>query len=406
MASSYASIERTFKEGGSNWSKAYDHNYRLDGVEYPFMEKQWMNHELIENVGDKDFRERAFEKVDRITETYSPDDKEMKRLKNYAKTARRYKDGGRRLKASATMAFEAVLSYNRGRIGEGPNAKYEEIPLDYDMEERKRWEDVSLEWAKEYFKNPVTGENNIISATVHYDEISPHIHLIITPINGDKLDRDYWAGGGAKTAEFTHAYGDLMSKEFGLERPKKHSVAKNVAIKKTRAVVNEVVSDAERKITFIEPEKSETIEEYKNRWKEHVNEIKDVFSDMAASTWKMEADYKTKLANLETKIKDPELYNKREIESLKNTVSYLQSRLDKERSELGERIRTLETFVYNVIKCQSMEEVQDQITELTKSINMNEELLNELLRIEREADEREKEKEEQEKKKKKKKIIR
>ena len=391
MATSYAHIERVFKEGGANWGKAYSHNNRLDGVEYPNMQNQWMNHEMIANPDSLTFKQLAIERLDKVSTVYNPTAKEMQRIRNFSKTARRYNDGGRRLKSDANVAFEAILCYNREKIGEGVNAKYEEIPLDYDMAERERWEQVSLEWAQNYFKNPVTGENNIISATVHYDEMSPHIHLIVTPFDGEKLNGHNWTGGASKMAEFTHSYGDLMNKEFGLAKPKKNSLAKNQAIKKTRAVVSEVVADAERKVTFIEPKEYESIESYKDRWKDHIEEIKYTFSDLSASTWKMQEQYKNKIVELQTKEQDPQLYNERKIESLENTVSYLKNYINNQRNEHDELVHSFSNFVVDVKKANSMEEIQDTIDKLSKDLNLNDSVMNKLLRIEREDDEKENE---------------
>ncbi len=402
MASSYAHVERTFTESSGAWTKAYEHNNRLDGVEYPKMELQWMNHEMIENPDNLTYKELATSKLDEISEKYNPDAREMKRLNNYSPIARKYNDSGRRLKANACVAFEAILCYNRQMIGEGPDARYEEIPLDYDYNERKRWEDTSLEWAKEYFKNPVTGENNIISATVHYDETSPHIHLIVMPVNDDKLNRDFWLGGAKKLAEFNHSYGELMNKEFGLELPKKNSKAKNVAMKKIRAVVTDVVKEAEEKIVPIEPEPKETLEHYQKRVAESMEQIKDTFSDMAAGTWKMSKDYKDRLVAMETKIQDPDLYNERKIDSLENTVAYLKERIKDERDSFEEKTRVFETFILDVIKAKSIEELQGVILEFGNSIRDNDAILDELLRIERERDLKEKvEKDKAEKDKKK-----
>ena len=44
-------------------------------------------------------------------------------------------------------------------------------------DEVNRWADESLKWAKEQW-----GENNVVSAVLHCDEKTPHIHLILVPI--------------------------------------------------------------------------------------------------------------------------------------------------------------------------------------------------------------------------------
>lgn len=92
-------------------------------------------------------------------------------------------------------------------------------------EESKRYFEESYKFICEY-KN--LGEQNIISAVVHMDEDTPHMHLLFIPVihttdkQGNKIDkvccRDFWKGKNSyrdlKNAYFKH----ISGKGFKLER--------------------------------------------------------------------------------------------------------------------------------------------------------------------------------------------
>lgn len=92
-------------------------------------------------------------------------------------------------------------------------------------EESKRYFEESYKFICEY-KN--LGEQNIISAVVHMDEDTPHMHLLFIPVihttdkQGNKIDkvccRDFWRGKNSyrdlQNAYFKH----IFEKGFKLER--------------------------------------------------------------------------------------------------------------------------------------------------------------------------------------------
>lgn len=94
-------------------------------------------------------------------------------------------------------------------------------------EESKRYFEESYKFICEY-KN--LGEQNIISAVVHMDEDTPHMHLLFIPVihttdkQGNKIDkvccRDFWRGKNSyrdlQNAYFKH----ISEKGFKLERGK------------------------------------------------------------------------------------------------------------------------------------------------------------------------------------------
>ena len=92
-------------------------------------------------------------------------------------------------------------------------------------EETKRYFEESYEFVCNY-KN--LGEENIISAVVHLDEGTPHMHLIFVPVihtkdkEGNDIDkvcsRDFWKGRDSYRTLQNNFYDYITSKGFDLER--------------------------------------------------------------------------------------------------------------------------------------------------------------------------------------------
>ena len=92
-------------------------------------------------------------------------------------------------------------------------------------EETKRYFEESYKFVCNY-KN--LGEKNIISAVVHLDEGTPHMHLIFIPVihikdkDGNEIDkvcsRDFWKGRDSYRKLQNAFYDDITSKGFNLER--------------------------------------------------------------------------------------------------------------------------------------------------------------------------------------------
>ncbi|HPY53950.1 MAG TPA: MobV family relaxase, partial [Treponemataceae bacterium] len=91
----------------------------------------------------------------------------------------------------------------------------------------KAWSERSVEWAKKHF-----GENNIISAVLHRDESTPHIHLVAFPETPEKkLTAKHWLDGVEKMQAMQDGYAEAV-KHSGLERGIKGSKARHIDIKR------------------------------------------------------------------------------------------------------------------------------------------------------------------------------
>ena len=115
------------------------------------------------------------------------------------------------------------------------------------MEETKRYFEESYNFICKY-KN--LGEKNIISAVVHFDETTPHMHLIYIPVvhtkdkDGKEIDkvccRDFWKGRDSYRNLQNAFYKYITSKGFELQRglPVEETNRKNETIQNYKQITN------------------------------------------------------------------------------------------------------------------------------------------------------------------------
>lgn len=115
------------------------------------------------------------------------------------------------------------------------------------MEETKRYFEESYNFICNY-KN--LGEKNIISAVVHFDETTPHMHLLYIPVihtkdkDGHEIDkvccRDFWKGRDSYRKLQNAFYEYITSKGFDLQRglPAEETKRKNETIQNYKQITN------------------------------------------------------------------------------------------------------------------------------------------------------------------------
>ncbi|MBP5467092.1 MAG: plasmid recombination protein, partial [Clostridia bacterium] len=87
------------------------------------------------------------------------------------------------------------------------------------------------------------GKENIISAIIHKDETSPHIHINVVPITPDnRLCAKYYFNG--KMSEWQTKVYEEVGKKWNLERGKIGSSAKHVDPKAYNKVIKQATADA------------------------------------------------------------------------------------------------------------------------------------------------------------------
>ena len=109
------------------------------------------------------------------------------------------------------------------------------------------FENMPKEKQEEFFEDCVKffadkyGAENIISAVVHMDETTPHLHLNLVPITGGKLcSKDLFSP--KKLSLLQTELAEVVGKKWGLQRGKIGSTAKHVEAAEYTA--NEIISRA------------------------------------------------------------------------------------------------------------------------------------------------------------------
>ena len=123
-------------------------------------------------------------------------------------------NGGKKIRASAdpkhsaVLAFEVMLSASPEYFRPDDPGAAGEWPAD----KLTAWEQLSGQWLKERYGD------NIVRATFHRDESTPHVHAVIVPLDekGHLNARDY-VGDRAKLVALQDSYAEAM-KPLGLSR--------------------------------------------------------------------------------------------------------------------------------------------------------------------------------------------
>lgn len=134
-------------------------------------------------------------------------------------------------------------------------------------EELRKWVNKNYKFARSEF-----GEN-MLQFVLHLDELTPHIHLIFTPITKDgRLSMKDLYEGKQKLSALQSRYAESM-KEFGLKRGKEGSLATNTTIKEFYNFTNKLKKLKPNQIKKLaknleEFEKENEIEEEKEKDKQ------------------------------------------------------------------------------------------------------------------------------------------
>ncbi|MBQ8626408.1 MAG: plasmid recombination protein [Agathobacter sp.] len=201
-------------------SGKFKHNLRLHDVKNADPSKRHLNEILI---GDDSIREV----FNLSMEEARQNDRENK-YKNYIDYAEETKwmvenATGRKVRKDAVLEIEVVLTYS--------HTKEDAISID-------DWKKANVEWVKKYF-----GEENVISAVLHQDEATPHIHVMVTPIDREsgqpKFNAKKWLGGRALMAQMQTDYAKAME-QFGLRRGEENTRASHQDLQTFYRALNNV----------------------------------------------------------------------------------------------------------------------------------------------------------------------
>lgn len=190
--------------------KAFRHNYRKVEVPNADPEKKHLNEELVA-LAAKSY---------------------------YAAYLDIIKGFERQPRKDAVKAIDVLLTYGKG-----------DVTFDEDS-----WKRENIRWLWDTF-----GFENVISAVLHKDETTPHIHAIVVPVASGRLNASHFLGGKNAMSDLQTSYASYMA-QFGLERGLRNSRARHVDIKRFYAVLN-----AELAKELPHPEIGESAAAYRDR---------------------------------------------------------------------------------------------------------------------------------------------
>lgn len=136
-------------------------------------------------------------------------------------------NGGKKIRTSADPKHAAVLAFEL-MLSASPEYFRPDNPGAagvWQADRLKAWEALSAQWLKDRYGD------NIVRATFHRDESTPHIHAVIVPLNekGHLNARDY-VGNREKLAALQDSYAESM-KPLGLSRGIRGSKVQHEKIK-------------------------------------------------------------------------------------------------------------------------------------------------------------------------------
>lgn len=183
------------------------------------------------------------------------------------------------------------------------------------------------------FKN--LGEQYVISAKVHMDESTPHMHLVYLPVvhtldkkSGKPIDKlccsEFWKGKNSYKVLQDNFYRYMTKAGFNLDRGDTED-NKHLKISDLKQVTNYEVQKYQKQTTKMEQEmQTENVEVIKKEYKRVIKK----YNTLARQYTRIKVISDSNVSNYEkVKIENKEL--KEENEELKNNVSFLKHYIDK-----------------------------------------------------------------------------
>lgn len=162
--------------------------------------------------------------------------------------ARRLEEAGvDRVRADQVRAIQLVLTASPEHFR--PDAPAEAGA--WDRARTKAWHDAALGWAQEHF-----GPRNVVAATLHIDEATPHLHVIAVPVDDTprqrgpqvRLNAKRWLGGADRLSAMQDSYAAALA-PLGLERGRRRSKARHEPLKRFYGRMQEAAQEARHSAT-------------------------------------------------------------------------------------------------------------------------------------------------------------
>lgn len=186
---------------------AYEHNLRLKDISNADETKTTYNIELTDRSPEKSYVDCFHKKIE---------------------SSAWYKNGSHKIAKNAIYGVEFMLTFGGEAIGK----------IDID-----KWCSDNMKWLEANFG----GADNVVSAILHLDERTPHIHAIVIPLDEKgKLNYTKYLGGSKyRLSELQDSYHREVGQNHQLDRGMKGSKATHQDIDNFYSMVNEAVTPPE-----------------------------------------------------------------------------------------------------------------------------------------------------------------
>lgn len=137
-----------------------------------------------------------------------------------------------KVRKNAVHALEFVLTASNDSFSESKD----------DQELAETWGEylgMCGTWVAEKF-----GKDNILKSTIHWDELTPHIHVVLVPMVEGKLNARAMIGGSSnRLRELQDEFFEEVGSKYGLERglPREQTKARHKEVKEYYKIVDKVV---------------------------------------------------------------------------------------------------------------------------------------------------------------------
>ncbi len=137
--------------------------------------------------------------------------------------------------------------------------------------------------ARKFIESKIGGEKNIISASMHFDEKTPHLHIIAIPKDHEKkcLNFNKYLGGGPAVFQaLQDDFYEKVGKKYDLDRGLRNSKAKHKSIRQFYGELeekkNELLRDGLEKRKEIEERELQKRKEIEERATRKIQEAKKI----------------------------------------------------------------------------------------------------------------------------------
>lgn len=150
-----------------------------------------------------------------------------------------------KLRKNGVLGYEFMFSYGTT-----------DLPANFDL---NKWCDATTKWLKDQF-----GEKNVVSAVLHMDETTPHIHAIVFPVNekGRLSGCSFLFKDRTTSSLAQQSYYECV-KDLGLTAPSRKMQIEHEEIRKFYGNINLALAKE-----LPAPEHGETLPQYANRMNE------------------------------------------------------------------------------------------------------------------------------------------